>query len=167
MSLIPKGRSLSRIQKIAVVALTLTLVAVTAFAFSNISLTLGNTPNYDFESRFGGAQPATVQIHTFVMKPGDTIPWHYHKSLSYVILERGTLSETHADDSSGQCVSEQFSAGTGFVEQPGEVHTVTNTGRDAAVITWATAFPTSDGLLRIKPQFTVGGLYLVPAPACN
>jgi quercetin dioxygenase-like cupin family protein len=165
--MIPTVRTMSRTQKITVVVLTLTLMAATAVAFSNVSLTLGNSPNVDFGSNFGGGQPATVQIHTFTMQPGDTIPWHFHKSMSYVVLERGTLSETHVDEGSGKCVSEDFTAGTAFVEQPGEVHTVTNSGKSVAIITWATAFPTSDGLLRIKPQFTVGGLYVVPAPTCS
>ena len=54
------------------------------------------------------------------------------------------------------------------MEQPGDVHTVVNTGNDAARITWATAFPTADGVFRILPQFTVGGVYPVPnPPSCN
>lgn len=60
------------------------------------------------------AQPVTVQFHTFTMKPGDAIPWHYHNALAYVVLERGTLTETHQDETSGQRVSENFSAGERF-----------------------------------------------------
>ena len=55
-----------------------------------------------------------------------------------------------------------------IVGQPGEVHKVTNSGKGEAVITWATAFPTEDGVFRILPQFTVGGVYPPPnAPRCN
>jgi quercetin dioxygenase-like cupin family protein len=123
-------------------------------------------PSYDFGSQFGKA-PATVQFHTFTMKPGDTIPWHYHKALSYVVLERGTLTETHADPNTGACASEEFGAGNAFIEEPNEVHTVSNTGKGAAVITWATAVPTSDGVLQIAPQFGAGGIYFSAPPNCN
>src|SRR5262249_7501128 len=65
---------LSRKAKVisAVAAISLvTILGTTAFALSNISLTLGKTL-YDFGA---GPIPATVQIHVFTMKPGDTIPW--------------------------------------------------------------------------------------------
>ncbi len=156
---------MSRKLKIVLAVVATTVLVGTALAFNNISLTLGTTPSYDF-GQFGGVQPA-VQLHTFAMKPGDTVPWHFHKALSYVVLERGTLTETHQDPSSNTCASETFSAGSAFVEQAGEVHTVTNSGNSVAIITWATVFPTSDGLLPISPQFTVGGLYPTAAPSCN
>lgn len=149
---------------VAVAVLSAVTLVGTALAFSNVSLTLGSGASYDFGNQ-GGVQPATIQFHTFTMKPGDTVPWHYHKAMSYAVLERGTLTETHADES-GSCVSAQFSAGIGFVEQPGEVHTVTNSGHGAALVTWATAFPTSDGTLQISPQFIAGGIYFA-SPPCN
>ncbi len=154
-------------QKMAAAMLAAAILVGTAVALSNINLTLGTTPSYDFGVNFGGAQPATIQLHTFTLKAGETIPWHYHKAVSYVVLERGVLTETHVDEGSGGCVSEQVSAGSAFVEGPGQVHTVTNTGDGAAVIAWATVFPTSDGMLQISPQFTVGGIYPVPAPNCD
>lgn len=158
---------MSRKLKIALAVLAATTILVgTALAFNNISLTLGTTSSYDFGT-LGGVQPATVQFHTFAVKPGEMIPWHFHKALSYVVLERGTLTETHFDPKSGTCGSETFSAGAAFVEQAGEVHTVANTGNNVAIITWATAFPTSDGLLQLSPQFTVGGLYPTAAPNCG
>lgn len=110
---------MSRRTKITAAVASLAVLAGTALALANISLTLGSTPSFDFGT-FGGVQPATVQFHTFTIKAGEVIPWHYHKALSYVVLERGTLTETHKDDASGICVSEEFQAGSAFVEQPGE-----------------------------------------------
>jgi len=149
-----------------VIALTTVLVG-TAFALADISFTTGTTANYDFGG-FGPGYPVpgTVQIQAFTMMPGETVPWHFHKATSYVVLARGTLTEQHVHDSN-QCESEEFSAGTAFVEPPGAVHTVTNTGRDAAVIWWATVFPKSDGVARITPSFKSGGAYPVDAPSCN
>src|SRR5262245_35516514 len=74
------------------------------------------------------------------MKPGDTVPWHYHKGVSYVILSRGTLTEQHLVGPN-QCESEELSAGGAFVEPAGLVHSVTNTGNGSAEIWWATIPP--------------------------
>jgi quercetin dioxygenase-like cupin family protein len=156
----PKAKVISVVAGISLV----TILATTAFALSNISLTLGST-QYDFGD--GNPIPATVQIHVFTMKPGDTIPWHFHKAPSYVILKRGTLTEQHYDQQTGQCGSEQVTAGNAFVEPPGLVHTVTNTGSGEATIWWSTVFPESDGVVELTPSFKVGGVYLVAPPNCN
>lgn len=160
-------KTLPRNKRIALGVVAVAILVGTGFALTNISLVLGTMPSYDFVGR--GTQPATVQFHTFVMKPGDTIPWHYHKALTYVVLERGTITEMHADPNSGACVSEDFSAGNAFIEDHDQVHTVRNTGKGSALITWATAYPSSDGVLQIAPQFGAGGIYFdaPPPPSCN
>ena len=103
---------MSQKTKIAVGLVAGILIVLTgaAFALSNIALTLGTASSYDFGGDIGSV-PATVQIHVFTMKPGDTVPWHYHKGPSYVILARGHLTETHFLD--GQCGSEEV---TGITE---------------------------------------------------
>ena len=154
----------------------LIILAGTAFALSNISLTLGSLPSYDFGTvnlTTGGtdpvgAKPATVQFHTFTVKPGEAIGWHYHKALAYVVIEHGTLSEQHVN-ADGTCSAwVEFGVGSAFVEEPGDVHRVTNTGNSAAVVTWATTFPTEDGIIQRLPQFSVGGVYPSPnRPSCH
>lgn len=144
-----------------------TVLVGSAIALSNIALILGTIPAYDFGVAGPGYPvPATVQIHAFTMKPGDTVPWHYHKALSYVILAHGTLTEEHlvGPDS---CDSEEFTQGSAFAESAGQIHTVKNTGNSVAVIWWATLFPKSDGIVEFAPGFKVGGVYPVPAPNCN
>jgi len=145
----------------------LTVLVGSAFALSNIALLLGTIPAYDFGIAGPGYPvPATVQIHAFTMKPGDVVPWHYHKATSYVILAHGSLTEEHLAGPD-QCVSEEFHRGAAFVESPGQVHSVKNTGNNVAVIWWATLFPKSDGIVEFAPGFKLGGVYLVPAPNCN
>jgi hypothetical protein len=123
--------------------------------------------SYDFAGYGPGYPvPGTIQIQAFALKPGETIPWHYHKGLSYVILERGTLTEQHLTGPD-QCASEEVSAGSAFVESPGQVHSVTNTGHHVAVIWWATVFPKSDGITQFNSEFKAGGLYPVDTPHCN
>ena len=160
---------MSRKGKIAagVLISLVTLLVGSVFALSNVALFLGTIPQYDFGVAGPGFPvPATVQIHAFTMKAGDTIPWHFHKALSYVILAHGTLTEEHLV-STDQCLSEEFTQGSAFVESPGQVHSVKNTGNNVAVIWWATVFPKSDGIVEFAPGFKVGGVYPVEAPSCN
>ena len=150
-----------------VVISVLALLVGSALALTNINLLLGTIPSYDFgTSGPGYPVPGTVQIHAFTMNPGDQIPWHYHKGLSYVILVSGTITEQH-QVGAVQCESEVFGKGTAFVEGPGQVHTVTNTGTDTAVIWWATVFPKSDGIVQFGPGFRVGGVYPATVPNCS
>jgi hypothetical protein len=81
-------------------------------------------------------------------------------------VARGTLTEQHVAGPN-ECDSEQIGAGTAFVEPPGAVHTVTNTGNSAAVIWWATVFPQSDGVGQFTPSFKSGGVYPADIPICN
>ncbi len=157
-------------RKRIVAGLVVGLVALlvgSAFALSNMALVLGTVPSYDFGTAGPGFPvPATVQIHVFTMQPGDAIPWHIHKSLSYVILKKGSITEEH-QAGANSCESEQFTQGAAFVEGPGQVHTVKNTGTEPAVIWWATVFPKSDGIVQFAPGFRAGGVYPVPAPNCG
>ena len=93
-----------------VIALTTVLVG-TALALSSISFITGTTASYDFGG-FGPGYPVpgTVQIQAFTMAPGESIPWHFHKATSYVVLARGTLTEQHVAGPN-QCDVEEFAAG--------------------------------------------------------
>lgn len=160
---------MSRKRKIAagVLISLVTLLVGAAFGLSNIALKLGTVASYDFGG-YGPSYPVpgTIQIHAFKMNPGDTVPWHYHKGVSYVILTRGTLTEQHIIGPN-QCGSGEVTAGNAFVETPGLVHSVTNTGSDVAVIWWATIFPKSDGIVHFSHDFKAGGVYPVNPPTCN
>ena len=149
------------------ILLTGILVGTADAAPANISFHTGTVASYDFGG-FGPGYPVpgTIQIQAFTLQPGDTIPWHYHKGVSYVILKRGTLTETHLVGPH-RCAKEQLTAGNAFIESPGDVHTVTNNSADVAVIWWSTIFPKSDGIVEFSPEFKAGGIYFVPAPNCE
>jgi len=162
-------RGLSRKGKLSVglVIALVTIPAGTALALSSISFKIATVASYDFGGYGPGYPvPGTIQIQAFTMKPGDTVPWHYHKGVSYVILSRGTLTEQHLVGAD-QCASEALSAGSAFVEPAGLVHSVTNTGNNVAVIWCATIFPKSDGIAHVSPDFKSGGVYHANAPSCN
>jgi len=152
---------------IGIVIALMTVLTGTAVALSSLSFSTGTIASYDFGGFGPGFPvPATIQIQKFTLKPGETIPWHFHKGVSYVILSRGTLTEQHLVGP-GHCESEELKAGNAFVESPGQVHNVTNTGSDDAVISWSTVFPKKDGIVRFNPEFKSGGIYLVKAPNCK
>lgn len=135
-----------------------TILAGSAVAIASAFLVTGTVDRYEFGGYGPGyAVPGTVQFQGFSMQPGETVPWHYHKGTSYVILTHGTLTEQHAVGPD-KCEFEEEKAGSAFVENPGEVHSVTNTGNDVAVIWWVTVYPKSDG---------PGGIYFADAPNCN
>ena len=160
---------MSRKRKISVGILmaVVTVLTGTALALASISFTIGTVASYDFGAYGPGYPiPGTIQIQAFTLNPGETIPWHYHKGVSYVVLSRGTLTEQHVVGPD-QCESEQLKAGSAFIESANQVHSVTNTGQNVAVISWATIFPKRDGIVQYNPQFKSGGIYLVTAPSCK
>src|SRR6516225_9102328 len=119
---------------IGILIALMTVLTGTALALSSISFKTGTIASYDFGGFGPGFPvPATMQIQKFTLKPGETIPWHFHKGVSYVILSRGTLTEQHLVGHS-QCESEELTAGSAFVEPAGLVHSVTNTGNGSAEI---------------------------------
>ena len=151
---------MSRRGKITVVVVLalVTILAGTALAVTNLAFKLGTISKYDFGG-FGPGYPVPglIQIQAFKLSAGETVPWHFHKGVSYVILVHGSLTENHIV-ARNQCASETVTGGSAFVEAPGQVHTVTNTGTDDAVIWWATIYPKADG---------PGGIYPATAPSCN
>jgi quercetin dioxygenase-like cupin family protein len=145
---------------VLVVIGSLTVFAGTALAFSELFFTSATVSSYDFGGYGPGYPvPGTVVIEGFTMSPGDSVGWHYHKGLSYIIVARGKIAEQEIVGP-GHCVSRQDKAGQAFVEPPGRIHNVTNNGTDTAVIWWATVFPASDGLQS-------DGTYPVDPPNCN
>jgi quercetin dioxygenase-like cupin family protein len=162
-----KISSLRGKMSVGIVLALVTVLAGTALALTSVSLILGTVAKYDFGG-FGPGYPVPgrIQIQAFTMKPGDTVPWHYHKGVSYVILAHGNLTEQH-QVGPHQCDTEQVTAGSAFVESAGQVHSVTNTGSNLAVIWWATIFPKSDKIIQFTPEFKSGGVYVVDPPACR
>lgn len=150
----------SRKKLAAAAGVMMVALAGTAHAFSDVFFTAGTVESYDFGSFGPGFPvPGTVVVEGFTMKPGDSVGWHYHKGLSYVIVLRGSVTE---EDITGpnQCGTQTDTAGTAFVEPPGRVHNVTNNGQGAAIIWWATVFPKSDGV-------QADGTYSADPPNCN
>jgi quercetin dioxygenase-like cupin family protein len=70
-----------------------------------------------------GTDIAMVQI---TVVPGGSSGWHSHPGGAIIIVKQGT--ETVHKAVGSQCVVETRSAGDAFIERPGEVDQVVNTG---------------------------------------
>jgi quercetin dioxygenase-like cupin family protein len=57
--------------------------------------------------------------------PGGQTGWHSHPGISFVTVKSGTVSEYHNDD---PLTAHLHAAGTGFVEEAGQVHNMRNEG---------------------------------------
>ncbi len=64
--------------------------------------------------------------------PGGTFGWHSHPGPSLVIIKSGALTLYRGDDPT--CTAEVFEAGSGFVDNGGDVHLVRNEGSIDAVV---------------------------------
>ena len=80
--------------KAGLLGLAVAALVGTALGFSLIFSYQGTVATYDFGG-FGPGHdiPGTVEIQAFTLDPGENVPWHYHKGLSYEVLVRGNLSE--------------------------------------------------------------------------
>ena len=70
-----------------------------------------------------GADVAMAQI---TVDPGGSSGWHSHPGGAIIIVQQGSLT-VHQPVGS-QCQTTTYSAGQAFIERPGEVDDVTNTG---------------------------------------
>jgi quercetin dioxygenase-like cupin family protein len=78
------------------------------------------------------------QAMTFVIDvaPGAGLPLHSHPGRSQVMVLQGALTEKTTGG--GQ---KDYRMGETFMEEPGEVHAVTNTGSDAVRLIWTLLLP--------------------------
>jgi quercetin dioxygenase-like cupin family protein len=70
-----------------------------------------------------GTDVAMAQI---TVQPGGSSGWHSHPGGAIIVVKQGALTVFRAVGS--QCQSTTYSAGQAFIERPGEVDQVVNTG---------------------------------------
>ena len=71
--------------------------------------------------------------------PGGTFGWHSHPGPSIVVVKTGALTLYLADDPT--CTGRVVQAGSGFVDNGGDVHVVRNEGSVEAVVYVASLVP--------------------------
>jgi quercetin dioxygenase-like cupin family protein len=90
---------------------------------TNVLLARGtNTSHGTIPLQFG-TDVAMVQI---TVDPGGSSGWHSHPGGAIIVVQTGTLTVYRSIGS--QCQTSTYSAGQAFIERPGEVDDVFNTG---------------------------------------
>ena len=99
------------------------------------------TDTYDVELRATG--PTDYHILQNKIAPGGTYGWHSHPGPSIVVVQSGELTLYRAEDSA--CTPQLYGAGSGFVDQVGDVHVVRNEGSVDAVVYVTSIIPKGAG----------------------
>ena len=90
---------------------------------TNVLLARGTNQSHGTIPLQFGTDVAMVQI---TVDPGGSSGWHSHPGGAIIIVKTGTLTVYRSIGS--QCQPTSYSAGQAFVERPGEVDDVFNTG---------------------------------------
>jgi quercetin dioxygenase-like cupin family protein len=129
-------------QKLLLISILIIGACTATFAFAVLFTYQGTVESVDFgEFGPGHPVPGTVEIQAFNLQPGEVVPWHFHKGVSYVLVVRGHLIEQDQTAEGGCGEVGALGAGQAFGEPAGRVHQVKNPGPGAVTIYWATVFP--------------------------
>ena len=121
----------------------LLIVAVLLAALATTAAALAAGSQQITEKVLGGAsvahpytfkvhKPADVVVAQATVPPGASFGWHSHRAAVVAVVTSGTLSLYDSADPT--CTAQRYSAGKGFVEQPGHVHLARNEGHKPAVV---------------------------------
>lgn len=132
-------------------ALLVAIVGMAAFAagtalatpVSGVTSTLfavGQFDEIDTKSKAAGDWEAEIEtkglsdLHVLENRiaPGGTFGWHSHPGPSFVVVKTGALTLYRGDDP--DCTPQVFAAGSGFVDEGGDVHLVRNEGSIETVV---------------------------------
>lgn len=113
-----------------VTAMTLATSAATPpVGLTNLPLARGSNTSDGTIPLQAGSDVAIAQI---TVNPGGSSGWHSHPGGAIVVVQHGSLTVYKSVGS--QCQSTTYTAGQAFVERPGEVNQVINTGTDPYVL---------------------------------
>jgi quercetin dioxygenase-like cupin family protein len=90
---------------------------------TNVPLARGTNLSHGTIPLKFGTDVAMAQI---TVNPGGSSGWHSHPGGAIIVVQTGTLTVYRSIGS--QCQTTTYSAGQAFIERPGEVDNVVNTG---------------------------------------
>jgi len=96
-----------------------------------------------WQARIDTKGATDVHILENRIAPGGTFGWHSHPGPSIVVVKAGALTLYHGDDPS--CTPHVVPAGSGFVDDGGDVHVVRNEGSVDAVVYVTSLVPKGAG----------------------
>ena len=107
-------------------------VASTTFAVGAFDKLEAKTLSSNWQARIETKGATDVHILENRIAPGGTFGWHSHPGPSIVVVKSGALTLYRGDDPS--CTPHVVAAGSGFVDDGGDVHVVRNEGSVDAVV---------------------------------
>jgi quercetin dioxygenase-like cupin family protein len=135
---------------LAVLVIAQTAFATPAVGVESTSFAVGafdgiearsQTDTHGVELRATG--PTDVHILQNKIAPGGTFGWHSHPGPSIVVVQSGELTLYRAEDPA--CTPQVYAAGSGFIDQGGDVHVVRNEGSVDAVVYVTSIIPKGAG----------------------
>lgn len=113
-------------------ATPITGVISTLFAVGTFGDIHAKTLSSSWQARIDTKGATDVHILENRIAPGGTFGWHSHPGPSIVVVKSGVLTLYKGDDPS--CTPHTVPAGSGFVDDGGDVHVVRNEGSVDAVV---------------------------------
>jgi quercetin dioxygenase-like cupin family protein len=107
-------------------------VTSTLFAVGTFEEIEAKTLSSKWQARIATKGATDVHILENRIIPGGTFGWHSHPGPSIVVVKSGALTLYHGDDPA--CTPHVVAAGSGFVDDGGDVHVVRNEGSVDAVV---------------------------------
>lgn len=118
-------------------------VTSTVFGVGSFDELEAKTLSPSWQARISTKGATDVHVLENRISPGGTFGWHSHPGPSIVVVKSGTLTLYHGDDPS--CTPQPVPAGTGFVDDGGDVHVVRNEGAVDAVVYVTSLVPKGAG----------------------
>ena len=119
---------MSRFRLLPKVLLAFVLVlAAAATIYAAIVSTIVSVGTVAFVDDLGG--PGALAFVTATFSAGDVAPWHRHPGQVFVVVRSGALTLENPCGS-----SEVYSAGQGFIEEPGHIHRAANYSGGTTII---------------------------------
>ena len=107
-------------------------VTSTLFAVGTFDDIEAKTLSSSWQARISTKGATDVHVLENRIAPGGTFGWHSHPGPSIVVVKSGALTLYRGDDPT--CTPHVVPAGSGFVDDGGDVHVVRNEGTVDAVV---------------------------------
>jgi len=107
-------------------------VTTTTFAVGHFDEIQAKTVSSSWQARISTKGESDLYVLENRIAPGGTFGWHSHPGPSLVIVKTGALTIYRGDDPT--CTPQVVQAGSGFVDNGGDVHLVRNEGSVETVV---------------------------------
>ena len=135
---------------VAILAIAATALATSGLGVSSTVFAVGafeeleaKTLTPHWQARIATKGATDVHVLENRIAPGGTFGWHSHPGPSIVVVKYGALTLYHGDDPA--CTPHAVPAGSGFVDDGGDVHVVRNEGAVDAVVYVTSLVPKGAG----------------------